>query len=221
MSSTRDLVASSLDFFRQELSGRLTPNADWSTGSIIWQQRSHHRLSFSLSTPPYFHNSLEDCVLVYLLLSRNRCVYPICAITTAQMHCVVCNGLSVQTANVKSVSTLFARRVPWYCVCTGPVLDLMRVDQTRWAAECRWRATEPLTIKTERHPPTCVCVQFQFHSASQKNKPKRMVYHSNEIWFSDRCSLVRFQRNPGTITISQPAGQYQYHIRFLWKPRNW
>ena len=144
-------------------------------------------------------------------------------VRSLQRICIVLciMGCLCKHANVKSVSTLFARRVPWYCVCTGPVLDLMRVDQTRWAAECRWRATEPLTIKTERHPPTCVCVQFQFHSASQKNKPKRMVYHSNEIWFSDRCSLVRFQRNPGTITISQPAGQYQYHIRFLWKPRNW
>ena len=64
-------------------------------------QRSHHRLSFSLSTPPYFHNSLEDCVLVYLLFSRNRCVYPMCAITTAHMNCVVCNGLSVQTCECK------------------------------------------------------------------------------------------------------------------------
>jgi len=70
-----------------------------STGSIFWQQRSQHRLSFSPSTPPYFHNSLEDCVLVYLLSSRKRCVRPMCVMITVHMNCVVCTGLSVRICN--------------------------------------------------------------------------------------------------------------------------
>jgi len=55
---------------------------------------------FSLHTS-LSHNSLEDCVLVYLLSSRKRCVDPMCVMTTAQMNCVDCNGLSVRTCNSK------------------------------------------------------------------------------------------------------------------------
>jgi len=71
-----------------------------STRSTFWQQRSQHRL-ISPSTAPYFHNSLENCVLVYLLSSRKRYVHPMCVMTTALMNCAVCNGLSVRTRNSK------------------------------------------------------------------------------------------------------------------------
>jgi len=72
-----------------------------STGSIFWQQRSQHHLSFSPSTPPYFHNCLDDCVLVYFLSFRKRCVHPMCVMTTAHMNCVVCTGLCVRTCKSK------------------------------------------------------------------------------------------------------------------------
>jgi len=102
-----------------------------STGSMFWQQRSQHCLSFSPSTPPCFHNSLDDCVLVYLLSSRKRCVHLMCVMSIAHVNCVVCDKLCVRTCNSK---------VWIYTLCERVVFRIETFYQSKFspATGVRW-----------------------------------------------------------------------------------
>jgi len=102
-----------------------------SSRSISWQKRSQHRLSFSPSTPPYFHMPLKIAFLsIFSLLERDACTQCVQWLQRIWIVLFVL-GCLCERANLKSESALFARRVPWCCVYTHLALDLLRIDHTR------------------------------------------------------------------------------------------
>jgi len=89
---------------------RLSNSKHWllSTWSIYWQQGFQHCLPFTPSTPPFPRIFPWVYVLGYFLSSRERCVCPVCVMSTVHVNCVVCGGLSMRTCDCKVGSTHFA-----------------------------------------------------------------------------------------------------------------